>query len=244
MINIQDFSEKEIESIVLEIFSPENTYHSIEEAYQKLAKTMFNACRTDKKENALVLSRIFHSFKYQSLPTNLQKTAKNTWSDVCQHDSRLLVLMGTYGIETEWCNRTQSEGHKTIILSNETISNIPMVARLIQQLGFDIGLVIGKNDKEKNDKEINLDVLSNTFGVFYVADAENSPYIPAQDFVSTYGVKTVIGTGVMLPQGDICVYIGFSRAFIDQKVAANIAPLMSFFWQQAYPIMMQCGMFR
>lgn len=237
-MNIQDFSEKEIESLILKVFNAENTYHSIEEAYQTLAKTMFNECMTNEKEPALVLSRIFHSFNYQSLPPKLQMTAKNSWPNHCQRDSKLLVLMGTYGMEAQWCNRAQSEGHKTILLSHDTIDNIPMVARLIQQLGFDIGLIVGRNNED-----INFDVLSNTFGVFYVPDAKDSPYIPAQSFVSTYGIKSVIGTGVMLPQGEICVYIGFSRVFIDQKVAANIAPLMSFFWQRAYPLVAQYGMF-
>jgi hypothetical protein len=149
-----------------------------------------------------------------------------------------MVLLGTYGNEPAWRDRTKSQGHKAILLSHDTLKKIPMVARLVQQIGFDLGTLLG-------EKEAGIEVqsVSGTFGVFYVSPALGSPFIPAQDFVANYEVKSVIGTGVMLPHGDICVYIGFSRLPIANDVAANIAPLMSFFWQQAFSLLEEKTMF-
>lgn len=236
-MNLSNFTEQDIESVINKIFSQDRRFRSIEEAYQCLAQTMYETFCANTGEPDLVLSRVYHSFDFPLLSNSLQQIAKQAWEKETKESSKFIILMGTYGKEAAWCDRTQSQGHKAILLSHETLNNIPMVARLIQQIGFDLGVLLGE------EKGIEYKSVSGTFGVFYVSPALGSPYIPAQDFVTRYEVKSVIGTGVMLPQGDIAVYIGFSRLPIENEIAASIAPLMSLFWQKAFPLLEEHGMF-
>lgn len=237
-MNLSNFSEQDIETVINQVFSENEKIGSIEEIYQRLARVMCESFCTVPGESDLVLSRVYHSFDFPLLSSSLQQTAKQIWEKNLKENSKLIALMGTYGKEAAWQDRTQSKGHKAILLSHETLNNIPMVARLIQQIGFDLGILLGEKEKGIEYKSI-----SGAFGVFYVSPALDSPYIPAQDFVKHYEVKSVLGTGVMLPQGDIGIYIGFSRVPIENEMAANIAPLMSLFWQRAFPLLEKCGMF-
>ncbi|MDX1837272.1 hypothetical protein DIZ81_06540 [Legionella taurinensis] len=236
-MNLSNFTESDVETAVNEAFAQKQTFDSVEEAYQQLTQTLVDLCKHSGQSD-LVLSRVYHSFDYALLPDSLQKVARDVWQDKIQEDSKLLVLMGTYGQEPAWQDRRTSQGHKAILLSHETLEHIPMVSQLLQQIGFDVGVLLGKNDPS-----VSYGGITGTFGVFYVSPALGSPYIPAQDFVAKYGVQSVIGTGVMLPQGDISAYIGFSRVVIEDKTASNIASLMSLFWQNAYLILEERGMF-
>lgn len=219
-MNLSNFTERDIEGVVDAVFAQKEAY-SVEEAYQPLAKTMVDVCK-QSDESDLTLSRVYHSFNYVFLPDSLQHVASDIWTDKIQEDSKLLVLTG----------------HKAILLSQETLEDIPMVTRLLQEIGFNVGVLLGKADPC-----VSYDGIAGTFGVFYVSPALGSPHIPAQDFVTRYGVNSVIGTGVILPQGDISAYIGFSRVVIEDKIASNIASLMSLFWQNAYLILEKQGMF-
>lgn len=236
-MNLSNFTESDIETAVNEAFAQKQTFDSVEEAYQQLTQTLVDLCKNSDQSD-LVLSRVYHSFDYALLPDSLQKVARDVWQDKIQEDSKLLVLMGTYGQEPAWQDRHTSQGHKAILLSHETLEDIPMVSQLLQQIGFDVGVLLGKSDHN-----VSYGGIAGTFGVFYVSPALGSPYIPAQDFVEKYNIQSVIGTGVMLPQGDISAYIGFSRVVIEDKTASNIASLMSLFWQNAYLILEEHGMF-
>lgn len=236
-MNLSNFTESDIETAVNEAFAQKQTFDSVEEAYQQLTQTLVDLCKNSDQSD-LVLSRVYHSFDYALLPDSLQKVTRDVWQDKIQEDSKLLVLMGTYGQEPAWQNRHTSQGHKAILLSHETLEDIPMVSQLLQQIGFDVGVLLGESDHN-----VSYGGIAGTFGVFYVSPALGSPYIPAQDFVEKYNIQSVIGTGVMLPQGDISAYIGFSRVVIEDKTASNIASLMSLFWQNAYLILEEHGMF-
>lgn len=233
-MNANNLSEADIEKVVAEVFD-NHEFSSVEEAYQQLAKTMVNYFNSESQSD-FVLSRVYHSFNLSVLPQPLQATATEIWGEV-NENAKFIVLLGTYGTEKEWQDRRQSKGHKAILLNHDTLKKIPMVSRLLQQIGINLG------SSEGEDQGIEFEGISGTFGVFYVSPAKDSPYIPAQDFVIKYDVQTVIGTGVMLPQGDIALYIGFSRIPIAKEVASNIAPLMSLFWQKAILLLEAKGMF-
>jgi hypothetical protein len=234
-MSANNLSEMDVEKIIDKVFSRKD-YKSIEEAYQELAKTMVLYFSTDGTAD-FVLSRVYHSFNFSLLPSSLQIVAKQTWGENIKPNDKFIVLLGTYGKEEPWQDRHQSKGHKAILLNHETLTKIPMVARLLQQIGFDLGTLLGEN------KGIEFEGIGGTFGVFYVSPAKDSPYIPAQDFVTNYNVQSVIGTGVMLPHGDISVYIGFSRIPIEKENSSSIAPLMSLFWQHATDLLATKGMF-
>lgn len=68
-----------------------------------------------------------------------------------------------------------------------------------------------------------------SFNVFYIPQALNSPYIPAQDeFVIPHKIKSVLGFGGMLPSGDLFAVILFSKMFIPLETAER------FKWLSAY----------
>jgi len=237
-MQLDAFTEENVESVINNLFSKNENFISIEDAYQHLAQSMCESFQNNQKQSDLILSRVYHSFDFQLLPSSLQQVAKQVWKDDAADNNKFIALMGTYGDEPAWQDRTKSEGHKVILLSHESLTKIPMVARLLQQIGFDLGTLLG--EKEKG---IEFEGISGTFGVFYVSPALKSPYIPAQNFVEKYAVKSVLGTGVMLPQGDISIYIGFSRVDVTNEVAANLASLMSLFWQRAFSLLEERGMF-
>lgn len=237
MASINKLTEQDLEIIINKLFVDNKQFYSIEDAYQHLAQSMYDYFKQDHKSD-LVLSRVYHSLDFLSLPNSLQEIAKQGWGDKTKKTSKFMTLMGTYGEKDEWCDRKKSQGHRTILLTQDTIANIPMVARLLQQIGFDLGALLNETNPGAEYSGI-----SGTFGVFYVAPALGSPYIPAQDFVKDYGVQSVLGTGIMTPSGEIAVYIGFSRVHVESEVAANIASLMSLFWQQAFSLREERGMF-
>jgi hypothetical protein len=237
-MRLDNFTEQDIEIIINKLFSEDKQYASIEDLYQHLAQAMCENFCDSNGQSALVLSRVYHSFNFLLLPSALQEIAKKVWGSAMHEQSKFIALMGTYGDKSEWQDRIKSQNHRVILLSRNSLTKIPMVSRLLQEIGIDLGVLLG--EKEQG---IELSGISGTFGIFHVSPALGSPYIPAQDFVSQYGVQSVLGTGVMLPQGDIAVYIGFSRVVIENEVAANIASLMSLFWQRAFPLLETHGMF-
>lgn len=205
-------------------------FNSVEQATQYFAQYIYDECSVDSRSE-LVLSRIFHSFEFGALPQDIKAVAYKKFGDNIPDTNLFLNLIGTYGQESEWQQRTRSSGHQVIPLTRESISLIPMVSRLFQQIGFDLGVLL-----KEEQASMNMDGVAGAYGMFYVDQAQGSAYIPAQDFVSKYGVKSVIGTGVMLPTGNISVFIGFCRVVLGEKVAAGISPLMSLFWQKAFPL--------
>jgi hypothetical protein len=61
---------------------------------------------------------------------------------------------------------------------------------------------------------------SERFNVFHIEEAEGSPYIPAQDeFVKRYGVRSVVGVGGLLPDGELFAVILFSRVVVSRELA-------------------------
>jgi hypothetical protein len=61
--------------------------------------------------------------------------------------------------------------------------------------------------------------------VFHVPEAQGSPYIPAQDFVERYNVRSVVGFGGTLPNGELIAMIFFSRLPIAIDVADRFRTL-------------------
>ena len=124
-------------------------------------------------------------------------------------------MLGTIGDQEQWNSRARSAGHQAIPLASaEIVSGIPMIARLINQFGIDIGAVM------RPDPMLIGDLSKKTFNTFYVPEAAGSPYIPAQDdFVIRYGIKSVLGFGGVLSSGELFAVIMFSKVSISSKTA-------------------------
>jgi len=168
-------------------------------------------------ESACSLVRFFKTHRYGSLPENLQLKACEglSESEALLEDVRCLTLLGTVGEQTEWCDRTASTGHQAIPLTSEkAVSRIPMISQLIKDFGLDISCILAP------ESHLLIELERKTCNVFYVADALNSQYIPAQDnFVKPFGIKSVVGFGGMLPAGDLFAVILFSKVSVPEETA-------------------------
>lgn len=132
-----------------------------------------------------------------------------------------LTLLGTAGDEPAWCSPERSAEHLAIpLLGAEAVARMPMVARLIAQLGLQPGAVLAPAPEQIPE------LAGMALDVFHVAEARGSPFIPAQErFVDRYGIRSVIGFGGVLPTGALFAVILFSRTPIARDLRAAFRTL-------------------
>lgn len=170
--------------------------------------------RTSEKNAALV--RFFKTHRFGDLEPGLQEFARGAAanSPALRADTRCLTLLATAGARPEWNHRSSSARHKAIpLVTEEAVRAAPMVTQLIQQMGLDIAQVV---DTRNN---LVLDLEHQNYNVFHVAEAEGSAFVPAQDFVRAYGVRSVLGFGGLFPSGELFAVIMFSRVYISRETA-------------------------
>ncbi len=203
--------------------------HTIEAAAQSMTDTVYEAL-----EGSVVLTRAYVTEPYGKLPdANRSFVARVAQSKNVAHELRdatpVLSLLGTTGQEKEWCDRKNSKGHVGIPLTSSSfISAVPMVAGLLQQMGVGIDWLDSEDD--------HIQVTSwGASGSFYVADATTEQndrgemIIPAQDFVSNYGVHTVFGIGDAYPSGEMAVLIVFCNEHLPGDAPARLNPVVESF---------------
>ena len=89
-----------------------------------------------------------------------------------------------------------------------------MIASLLRQMGLKLDAALYP------DSRLILDADQHTFNVFHVQHAPGSPSIPAQaEFVMSYGIRSVLGFGGLLPGGELFTVIMFSRVTIPRETA-------------------------
>jgi len=160
----------------------------------------------------LALIRAFHTRAFGALPTDLADRARATSADELSDATRCLVLVGSRGIEPAWNDVTASVAHRVIALSSEAaIRQLPMMAPWLASLRV-----------PHHRDAAPVDQLDRT-NVFYVADAVASPVVPVQrEFVLRYGVRSVIGFGGPLPDGEAFAMIVFAAATIPETTAGEL----------------------
>lgn len=199
------------------------TASSIEAAAQSMCDWLYESLEdstTGAPSSALV--RCYKTHSYGELSTDLQGFARNALKrrPTTPH-VKCLTLLGTAGSRPEWNSRYRSIGHRAIPLETvEMVEQAPMVAQLIRQLGLDVSSVIAPTP------EILRQIQGKSYGVFYVARAAGSPYIPAQaEFVLRDGIQSVLGFGGLLRNGDMMAIIIFSRVPISEETANRFRTL-------------------
>lgn len=167
-------------------------------------------------EHACALIRFFKTQSYCELDKELQEIIRNILGGSPDSPSmKCLILFSTLGDEPGWNSREKSSNHKAIPLdSKETVDHIPMISQLMYQFGLNVDTLL------MTDPEIILEENQKNFNVFYISEAEGSPYIPDQKlFIRKYGIKSVLGFGGMLPSGDFFSIIMFSKIRISRNTA-------------------------
>jgi hypothetical protein len=161
------------------------------------------------------LVRFYKTHSYGELDKELQEYALNILKQpVAPDNMKCLTLLATSGENPIWNSRKNSSGHRAIPLpSEETIRLFPMISNLIQQFGLEVNNIITPNPA------LMMEIEQKAYNVFYVKDALGSPFVPAQDFVVAYGIKSVLGFGGMLPDGNLFAIIIFSKIHITKETA-------------------------
>jgi two-component system, NtrC family, sensor kinase len=190
---------------------------SMESLANRLVRLLYDELvePVDGKRSAVLL-RMYVTAEYGSLDAELQAFgARVAGSHVVTDATRCLTLLATAGERSEWNDRHESRGHKVIPLpSAEVVRAIPMVAQLVKQLGVDVATVVNP------DPKLVLEMEQRAYNVFFVPDAQGSPYIPAQtEFVLPFGVRSVLGFGGLLPSGDVFAVLMFTRVLVPRSVA-------------------------
>jgi hypothetical protein len=160
---------------------------------------------------------MYKTHAFGELPAPLQTFASGVFGEAeeLKPTTKCLTLMATAGDIAAWNERATSSGHKAIPLpSAQVVAQLPMVAQLVRQLGIEVTSLLAA------DTSFLVDAEQKTYNVFYVPDAEGSPFIPAQEqFVLPYRVRSVIGFGGILHTGDLFAVIMFSKVPIVRNTA-------------------------
>ena len=178
---VYDFADLKMSDIIkcgIDIRSLGRYAKSMENAANEVVNYFFeNFVDKHTGERSCVLVRMFKTHNVDELPSDLQKFAENMLHKKTKSKSyKCLTLLGTTGVEDSWRDRKNSEERQAIPLpSKEVLNQIPMMRNLVKQMGLDVETVINP------DPELLTDLSQNTYNVFHVPDAVNSPYVPVQD---------------------------------------------------------------
>jgi hypothetical protein len=191
---------------------------SLEEAADLVVRYLYDHCVNQTTgERSCALVRFYKTHRFGALEPEQQLFAARLLGEEPPHDDmRCLALLATAGDEPEWNSRQASRSHQAIPLPSAVIvRKAPMIARLIEDMGFDIEAVVtGLRPSRGGD--------TRTYDVFHVEDAVGSPHIPAQhDFVLRYGIKSVVGFGGLLRSGELYAVILFARVPIPKPCATR-----------------------
>lgn len=194
---------------------------SLEDAAQRYISQIY-----DGLTESVVLARLFATIPFSLLPAEnqsfVQRLAESaSVADLVRPQTPVLSLLGTRGTHPEWNDRRASQGHVGIPLASSAfVDRIPMISRLLKQLGAGIAWL------DAADTAIVSRTFQNLSGVFYARDAgqeldnKGRKVIAAQDFVEEAGVKTVFGIGGgYLGSATFFTTIVFTRELLEKKTA-------------------------
>ncbi len=184
-----------------------SSLQTFDQAAQAIVERIHQTFRTPQGDSIFALVRIF----YLARPAH----APNAWRVSADPTDVLLSLAGSYGDEPAWCHPTQSQQHKTVLLSTQAT---PMMLEAFRQLGIQPRLGAQGEPAQQ--------IMSADLRRFYVPEALGSPFIPDQkQFVKPYGIRSVVGVGSQFVSGNAYMLISFSKQFIDDQQSLNFTAL-------------------
>lgn len=197
---------------------------TLEQAAQRTCDMIY-----DEFRESVVLARFYATIPFGRLPEESRRFASSLAASRGERDpltdkTMVLTLLGTRGEQREWNDRRASRGHLAIpLLSAAFIEEIPMVSRLLKDLGVPIDWASAAG--------VSTDTFGRLGGFFYVEDATTAvdhkgrKIISAQNFVTAHGVKTVFGTaGTYVLSKWLVTIIIFCRERVDRDRAKDFMP--------------------
>ncbi len=222
--------------VVMELLdSVENMrgFGSLEEAAQEFTGTLYR-----RFSDSIELIRLFATVPFGTLPEAnaafVQSLAVGRKiSPLIFPETPVLSLIGTAGEKPSWNDRRNSRGHVGIPLaSSEFISAIPMVTRLLKELGMELNWF----DGDDSGSRIAWAEMANISGLFYVEDAatatdsQGRKIIADQAFVEESRIKTVFGMGGAYPMSNtVLVAVCFTTERIRRSQAERFSVLLNGF---------------
>lgn len=191
---------------------------TLEDAAARVVRYLYDSCvdeETGERECALV--RFFVTQPYRAMPPEMQDAACRILGCPPSHETmNCLALLATAGEEPAWNDRRRSLGHQAIPLPDVAmVQQVPMLAELFRSLGVDQQALVARDEallRSAADGKM--------YRVFFVPEAEGSPFIPAQDtFVRPYGIRSVLGWGGVLHGGELFAVILFTHVDIPEQSA-------------------------
>jgi hypothetical protein len=226
MYNFEHFTREDMYQCAIALRNINAGANSMEEIAQRMVQYLYdNIINLKTGASACALVRFFRTYSYQNLNQDLQQSAVKILNNrYILSTVKCLTLLATVGDEPQWNSRQTSVGHQAIpLLDRNFVERAPMIFELIKQFGLDVDAVLEPNPAILMSMDVT------TFSVFYVPDAVNSAFIPAQqEFVIPYGIKSVLGFGGILPCGNLFAIILFAKVSISPDTA-NL-----FKWISAY----------
>lgn len=229
-MKIQDAKVQDIRSLWQEVEAQLPACEHLEEAAQ-----LFSATVQGRFEESIALARVFVTVPYGELPDKNKRfvdalVASTGASESVDADTLVLSLVGTHGRNDAWNSRLLSKGHVGIpLLSSAFVEEIPMLARLLKELGLPIEWI------DSRDSTIMNKALGSSAGLFYAEDAaaavdnQGRKIIAAQDFVAEHAIKSVFGVGGAYFGGRLCTMIFFCQDRVERGAAQRFMPLTNFF---------------
>jgi hypothetical protein len=214
--DITKFGLAEMLRLGLDVRKKMAPHDSFERAADSVCEHLYNELVGPTGARACALVRCYKTHPFGDLPSDLKDFAKANLDDGAPRLSmKCLTLMATVGDERDWNSRARSRGHKAIPLpSPDIVEQAPMIAQLFREFGLDLSQLLDPG------KQVVRNLMGKTYGVFHVADARGSKFIPAQeDFVVPYGIRSVLGFGGSLATGDLFAIILFSKVPIPETSA-------------------------
>jgi len=195
---------------------------TLESSAQRVCRFFYDELTDRAGQRQCALVRCYKTHEFASLEPDLQSFARAAMGlENPKPDMKCLTLMATVGETAAWNSRFLSRGHRAIPLpSPEIVEKAPMIAQLIKELGLDLSEVL------RPSPDVVRELAGKRHGVFHVENAVGSPYIPAQEeFVKRYGVKSVLGFGGMLPNGELFAVILFANVTVSAASADRFRSL-------------------
>jgi len=244
MPRISEYDLSSIRSLRERLAQETGGCSTLEGAAQKCASTLFEEFR-----ESAALVRVFASTSFGRLPKRERDfvtrlaTSRGASAEVEQR-TPVICLLGTRGVRDRWNDRSRSESHLAIpLLSVSFVKTIPMVSRLMTELGTGIEWI------EKQTTLIVVKSMGRMAQLLYVEDAATAEtrdgfkIVTAQDFVATHRIKTVLGLAGSYPNGTFLAIAMFTKDHIPQEHAEKFMPLVNTFKTATMPTVMEGRIF-
>lgn len=190
---------------------------SKQEFAETVVKFFYDKFVNHQGQRELALVQCFETRKFEDLNEELKTLA--TSSSAPTSDTTCMTLVAAAGDRQDWNDIRHSTGHPVIALTKDAgAEQSHMVLQLARQLGAPF--------EANGQRDFKILLNEPTKKVFHIADAQGSSLVPLEDeLITRFGIKSVVGFGDVLPNGELFVIIIYSKVPISYETAVLFSHL-------------------